>query len=157
MKRAKKSRLPRQTAHESGQAAVEFALVILFVIFLFLGMLEMIFLMYSYNALAGSAKEGVRYAIVHGTGVGANNCSGPGTTGPPGVTCADAGGMNVIKNSRAGLSMQGNRGMQVHYPEGCSSPGCLVTVIVTNPYHPFFGLGWPSLTINAAANGRIMN
>jgi hypothetical protein len=33
----------------------------------------------------------------------------------------------------------------------------LVQVVVTYPYHPFFGLGWPTVNVNAAAQGRIMN
>jgi hypothetical protein len=150
MKRAKKSRLPRQTAHESGQAAVEFALVILFVIFLFLGMLEMIFLMYAYNTLADSAKEGVRYAIVHG--IGNTTPSGPGTSDPRGNKVI------LWVNKFTVLSTQGQgTSVNVQYPDGCPNPGCLVTVAVTKNYRPFFGLGWPSLTINAAANGRIIN
>ena len=57
---------------------VEFALVIVFVFIVFISMLQMILLMYAYNTLADAAKEGIRYAIVHGTGN--TNCSGPGTT-----------------------------------------------------------------------------
>ena len=135
---------------ERGQAAVEFALVILFVIFLFLGMLEMIFLMYTYNALTGSAKEGVRYAIVHGSGN--TTPSGPGTSDPKGNQVV------LWVNRFTALSMQGQGiSVNVQYPDGCPNPGCLVTVAITRPYRPFFGLGWPSVTINAAANGRIMN
>ena len=32
-----------------------------------------------------------------------------------------------------------------------------VQVVVAYPYKPFFGLGWPTITVNAAAEGRIMN
>src|SRR6266576_2444879 len=99
------SRLATLKKRENGQALVEFALTILFIFLLFIGMLEMIFLMYAYNTLADAAKEGVRYAIVHGTGN--TNCSGPGTTGPPPVACSDTTGANVktVVTNFGGLSM----------------------------------------------------
>ena len=83
---------------QSGQAMVEFALVIVFVFLVFLSILQMILLMYAYNTFADAAKEGVRYAIVHGTGLGAANCSGPGTVASitPAVACTDATGANVV-------------------------------------------------------------
>ena len=66
---------------------VEYALVAVFLLVLFVSAIQLIFLMYAYSTLADAAKEGIRYAIVHGTGN--TNCSGPGTTGPPPVTCPD--------------------------------------------------------------------
>ena len=65
---------------------VEFMLVIVFIFVLFVSLVQVIMLMYAYNTLADAAKEGVRYAIVHGTGN--TNCSGPGIAGQ--VTCPDA-------------------------------------------------------------------
>ena len=70
-----------------GQAQVEFILSILFVMLFTFGMLEMVLLVYTYNVLADSAKEGVRYAIVHGTH--SATCSGPGGGG---VSCTDSSG-----------------------------------------------------------------
>src|SRR5437868_6854475 len=106
MKHSQTSWLMAARKRENGQALVEFALTILFIFLLFIGMLEMIFLMYAYNTLADAAKEGVRYAIVHGTGN--TNCSGPGTTGPPPVACSDTTGANVktVVTNVGGLSMQ---------------------------------------------------
>src|ERR1051326_8262423 len=88
-----------QCKGESGQAMVEFALVITFIFFVFVGILQMILLMYTYNTLADAAKEGIRYAVVHGTGFGAAGCSGPGTVASvtPAVTCTnDPNGTNVV-------------------------------------------------------------
>ena len=129
-------------------------------------MLEMILLMYAYNTLADAAKEGVRYAVVHGTGN--SSCSGPGLpSGTPPITCSDTAGSNVKTQvtNFAGLSMQnisaGN--VTVSYnPNGangvaCNTPGCLVRVTVHGSYRPFFGLGWPTVTLYAAADGRIFN
>jgi hypothetical protein len=139
-------------------------LVAVFLVLLFVSILQMILLMYAYSTLADSAKEGVRYAIVHGTGN--TNCSGPGVTGPPVIVC-DTAGANVktaVKNF-AGLSFQNilDSDVTVDYNpnsangSACNVPGCLVRVTVSHAYQPFFGLSWPAVTLNAAADGRIMN
>ena len=70
-------KLHSKNRKEKGQGTVEFALTIVFVIMLIVGVIEIIVMVYTYNVLADAAKEGVRYAIVHGTGIGAPNCSGP--------------------------------------------------------------------------------
>jgi hypothetical protein len=149
---------------QGGQALVEFTLTIVFIFLVFVGLLEMIFLLYAYNTIADGAKEGVRYAIVHGTGN--TLCSGPGLpSATPPVICADTTGAKVqtaVKNFAA-LSMQGTPTVTVSYnPNGangglCNKPGCLVGVKVRKTYQPFFGLGWPRVTIYAASSGRIMN
>ena len=173
--RSKKKCLPDQR----GQAMVEFALVFLFIFFLFIAMMQFILLMYAYTTLADAAKDGVRYAVVHGTGTGVNLCSGPGT--PPGsvstVICNDSSGSNVLNGlgsqqwigvlPLARLSFQNVSSVAVDYDPGsanttlfggpCSAPGCLVRVTVTHRYAPLFGLGWPTFTLNTAAGGRIMN
>jgi len=85
----------------------------------------------------------------------------------PSITCADSAANNV-KNAvltYAGLSMQNVTAASVavdYNPNSingtaCSQPGCMVKVTVSYPYQPFFGLGWPSVTVYAAAAGRIMN
>jgi len=149
---------------QRGQALVEFALTILFIFLLFIGMLEMIFLMYAYNTIANAAKEGVRYAIVHGTGN--TLCSGPGLpSGSPPIVCPDLTGAKVqtVVTNFAGLSMQSGSTVVVDYNPNsanvvpCNVAGCMVQVRVSQTYQPFFGLGWPSVTLYAAADGRIMN
>lgn len=150
---------------------VEFALVIGFVFLLFVAMMQLILMMSAYNTLADAAKEGVRYAIVHGTGN--SNCSGPGNpTSNPIITCGDPTGSTNVKpvvTNFAGLSFQNVTNVTIDYdPNGantasprygqaCSAPGCMVKITVSHAYTPLFGLGWPSVTISAAASGRIMN
>src|SRR3954466_7004583 len=75
---------------QAGQAIVEFAFVIVFLIVFLLSFIEITALVYTYSVLADSAKEGVRYAVVHGTLSSA--CSGPGA---PGVACGDGAAANV--------------------------------------------------------------
>jgi len=170
---------------DAGQAMVEFALVVVFIFLLFVSILQIILLMHAYNTLADAAKEGVRYAIVHGTGAGAAGCSGPGTAPNvnPAVTCTDSTGANVVSDvaNFAGMSFQNivSTNFQCTTPSGdsinvcydpngantnnpafgkkCSQAGCIVSVTVSHQYNPLFGFSWPSFTLNAAASGTIAN
>jgi Flp pilus assembly protein TadG len=154
---------------DRGQAQVEFALVVIFLFILVLSILEMLFFMQTYNVLAESAKEWVRYAIIHG----ANNsyAAGPtcpcakidGLAGPSLAAAEDPTNSYGIVKTFAQYSLHDTTTMTVtvSYPGGDATPANktpnLVQVVVTYPYHPFFGLGWPTVTVNAAAEGRIMN
>lgn len=175
-----KAKFPKSRANEAGQALVEFALVFLFIFIVFVSALQVILLMYAYTTLANAAKEGVRFAVVHGTGFGAG-CSGPGNpSATPPVSCGDPSGAAVVGDVAffTGVSFQtvasntapcsNAAGITVCYDPGgansaspfggpCSAPGCLVRVTVSHTYSPLFGLGWPTFTLNAAADGRIMN
>jgi Flp pilus assembly protein TadG len=145
---------------EAGQAQVEFALVIVFIMLLILGFFEVVLMMYTYNVVADSAKEGVRYAIVHG----AANTLGCGPT-----TCAaitGEAGTGVVK-TYAQYSLHDVSGTKmivtVDYNPGgnngataCNKSPCLVRVSVKYPYRGFFGLGWPTVDVYAAAQGRII-
>lgn len=138
-----------------GQTSVEFALTIVFVMLFIIGGIEVIVLIYTYNVLADAAKDGVRYAIVHGTDSGAN-CSGPGSSK---VTCGDSTGANVtaeVKNF-AILSLHDPSAMTITptYPDASSAPPSRVRVEISYQYQTLFGLGWPTVTLNAAAEGRI--
>jgi hypothetical protein len=162
----------RGARSDCGQATIEFALVILMLFVMVLAIVEMIFFMSTYNVLADSAKEGVRYAIVHGQ----NNSqpSGPtcpcadidGPPAPPGTTPGYGSGYGIVKTF-AQYSLHditgSNMTVTVTYidPSTATKPANStpnrVQVVVTYPYKPFFGLGWPTVTVNAAAEGRIMN
>lgn len=149
----------RRHKREGGQALVEFLFTIVFIFLVIVAFLELIMMMYTYNVLADSAKEGVRYAIVHGTG--STLCSGPGTTvSVPPITCPDASGTNVVSavTGYAKYSLHDTSAMTVTptYMDASSAAPNRVRVTVSYPYQPFFGLGWPTITVNAAAQGRIM-
>ena len=142
---------------QAGQSTVEFALTIIFVMVVLFGAIELTIMIYTYNILADSAKEGVRYAIVHGTGVGAANCSGPGGGG---VACTDSTGTNVqtVVNNYTRLSFHDNTAMTVTptYPDSSSVAPNRVRVTVSYVYQPFLRIGWTTMTVNAAAEGRIV-
>jgi len=159
--KATRKRLASSRPREKGQALVEFALTILPLFIIIIIFLEMVMLLYTYSTVADAAKEGVRYAIVHGTGNA--TCDGPGT-----ATIACDGTANKTKQrvaSFAGLSLHSipTSSVTVDYnpdtangANACNTSGCAVRVSVSYAYQPFFGLGWPTLTVNAAAQGRIM-
>jgi hypothetical protein len=151
---------------------VEFALVITFVFLVFASALQMIVLMSAYNTVADAAKDGVRYAFVHVTVN--TNCSGPGNPiSNPAITCPDTSPYPNVQQAVvnfAALSFQNvsTSDVTVDYdPNGantsstfgaqCSAPGCIVKVTVAHIYTPFFGLGWPNITLSAGASGRVMN
>jgi Flp pilus assembly protein TadG len=56
--------------HERGAMAVEFGLAFLLFMFVVYGTMEFGRLVASYNVLAGAAREGTRYASVHGSASG---------------------------------------------------------------------------------------
>jgi hypothetical protein len=160
--------LPHRRRAARGQAQVEFALTIVFTFILILSVLELISLIHTYNVLADAAKEGLRYAVVHGT----NNSvpSGPtcpcadidGPAAPPGTTPGYGGGYGVVK-TYAQYSLHDMTGITVTVtyldtgnPPANQTPN-RVHVVVAYPFRPFFSLGWPTVTVNAAAEGRIMN
>lgn len=148
---------PVQGRHtDTGQAAVEFVLTIVFIMFLIFSALELIMMVYTYTVMANAAKEGVRYAVAHGCDVGASNCSGPSCN----PACGDASGAvkvaGQVKNY-AKLCFHDISGITVtvNYPDSAATTGSRVQVVVNYPYKSFFNLGWKPPTIKAAAEGRI--
>ena len=144
---------------EKGQAAVEFALTVVFLMLLIVGFVELVMMLHTYNVIADAAKEGVRYAIVHGAG----NTGGSGPTCPC-ATIDGAAGTGVVKTyAQYALHDTSAMTVTVNYNPGgnngavaCNKSPCLVRVTVSYPYQPFFGLGWPTVNVNAAAQGRIV-
>ena len=138
---------------QQGQSAVEFALVIVSLVLLLFGMLEMTMFIYTYAALTGAAKEGVRYAVVHGASAASPSGPAAGPSGPgPGDVVS-----RVKAYGAASLHKLSDNNISVNYLDGNSnSPGSRVQVSVSYPYQPLFGLRWASVTISANSVGRIM-
>jgi hypothetical protein len=96
---------PRSGSRSRGQALVEFAMVAPLFFLLLFGIIEGGRFILYYQTLNNAAREGARYAIVHGSN---SNCpSGPmppGETAPGG--CYDLPGLNVaqaVKDAAFGL------------------------------------------------------
>lgn len=147
-------RIRRRTAPSGGSALVEFALTATFMMFVVFFIWEMVMLMYTYNVVAGAAKEGVRYAIVHGSGNTAP------CTEPCVGTCASGSAcVQSVVQMYAQYSFHDVSGMTVNvtYPDGSAQTPNRVRVEVSYPYQPIVDLGWEPPVVNAAAEGRITN
>ena len=153
----------KSLGNSAGQAQVEFVLSIIFLLLVVIGIVEILLLMYTYTVLADAAKEGVRFATVHGCNLTNAECSGDCT---PTTTCTSANAENVKEWVRKFLRLSFHDSspsampVSVCYgdPPTCSAKsntGGRVRVTVSYPYQPLFGLGWPTVTVRAAAEGRI--
>lgn len=138
---------------EHGSAMVETALSVSLALVLALTVFEFCMMTYTYAVLGDAAREGVRYAIVHGSDN--SDCSGPSQG------CGDASGANVVAvvKQYAANSLHNLAGMnvQVSYPDAASTPGSLVQVQISYPYVPFVKVPGTSVTMNLDASGRILN
>ena len=130
---------------ERGATQVEFAVSILVTVMLIFWVFEMISLVYTYSVLSDAAKEGVRYAIVHGSGVASP--SGPG----------DSSAVDSAVKDYAKLSLHDVSGITVSttYPDGDNEAPHRVSVAVSYNYLPYINVPFASPTINTVAQGRI--
>ena len=126
---------------------------------LIVGFVELIMMLHTYNVIADAAKEGVRYAIVHGAG----NTGASGPTCPCGAIDGAAGTGVVKTYAQYSLHDTTTMAVNVDYTivnngTACNKSPCMVRVTVSYQYQPFFGLGWWPIPIpvKAAAQGRIV-
>jgi Flp pilus assembly protein TadG len=138
---------------EQGSILLEFSMSIWTVFLLTFLIFEFCMTVYTYSVLGNAAREGVRYAIVHGSD--SSVCSGPG------LSCTDTTGSNVtaVVNSYAGLSFHNISGMTVtpSWPDGTSTPTSRVLVTITYPYVAYLTLpGFSAPTMHVTAEGRIV-
>jgi Flp pilus assembly protein TadG len=136
---------------ERGQAAIEFALVIGLLVILMVSMLEMTIFLYNYAVLTDAAKEGIRYAMVHGS----SGTNPSGTGGPCGTTTSGGTFTAVQAYAAASLHNVSNMNVNVCYSDGNNNPGSRVQVSVSYPYSPLFLVNWASVSISAISVGRI--
>jgi Flp pilus assembly protein TadG len=137
---------------EEGSLVVETALSLLIVIPMVFWMFEMCMLTYTYSVLGDAARQGVRYAIVHGTDSG--SCSGPSSG------CADSSAANVksVVTTAAAYSFHDLSKMtvQVTYPDLASNPPSRVNVTINYTYVPYIKLPGVANSVQLSAQGRII-
>jgi Flp pilus assembly protein TadG len=138
---------------QRGAAQIEFALSILLVCILIFSIIEMMSIVYTYAVLSDAAKEGVRYAIVHGSN--SSSPCGP-TSNPPAVvnTVTDYAKLSLHDISAISVAV-------TYLPDtaggtATNKPPNLVAVNVTYSYIPYIPLPWGSPTISTTAQGRIV-
>jgi len=137
----------------NGSMLLEFSLSVWTLFLVAFLIFEFCMLVYTYSVLGDAAREGVRYAIVHGTD--STTCSGPSTG------CGDTAGSNVtsVVNGYAAVSFHDTSGMTVtpSWPDGTSTPSSRVVVTISYPYVPYLYLpGFNAPTMHITAEGRIV-
>jgi len=145
----------RRSARSRGQAMVEFALVAPIFFLLLFGIIEGGRFIFYYETLSNAAREGARYAIVHG----ANSTCPSGPMPAPGNPC-DTAGANVVDQVEA--SAFGVLGSSLvvtpTWPDGNNALDSTVTVAATFTYNsvvPF--IPFPAITIEAESTLVINN
>ncbi|MDE3193874.1 MAG: pilus assembly protein [Chloroflexota bacterium] len=108
---------------DEAQALVEFALIIPVFLLLVLGFVDTSRAVFQYITLADAAREGTRYAIVHG---GASSS-------PSGPAANDAGVQAQVLRYTIGVP---SVTVASTWPDGTNGRGSHVSVIVTAPFVP---------------------
>lgn len=117
---------------EEGATIVEMALTMVILLSVMFGLIELCFALYSYHFVSDAAREGSRYAIVHGS-----------TCSVSGVSCTAPVGSTQIQTYVQNLGYPGINPSNLivtasysAYPAGgtcnatgCNGPGDLVTVV----------------------------
>ena len=143
---------------DRGAVEIEFVLSILTVLFTMFWMWEVVMAVYTYSVISGAAREGVRYAIVHGSKN--SNCSGPVLTACPagGTPDPSAAKVTAVVRDYASYSFHdiSSISINVTYPDTYNVSPNRVQVAVTYNFIPYTALPFhPKLT--ATAQGRIAN
>ena|SRR5207237_3227279 len=130
-----------------GTAQIEFVLAFPIVLIVMLTTIEFCLLLNTFTVMSEAAKEGARYAVVHGSDYSSSTCPHNATysrvTQYLQNTLRDTSAINVC----------------VSYPDGSPAAAALarVNISVTYAYVPVFKFaGWTSPNITASAAGRIV-
>jgi Flp pilus assembly protein TadG len=111
-------------ADEAGQSLVEFALVLPILLLIITGLFDVARATWQENTLAYAAREGTRFAIVHGSG------SVDGTV----VSATnDQPIVDAVRNAAVGVP---SVSVTVTWPDSCNSRACRVAVDATAQFVP---------------------
>jgi|HubBroStandDraft_5_1064220.scaffolds.fasta_scaffold281248_1 hypothetical protein len=137
---------------QSGSVLLETVLVMVVLAPLMSSIFEICLMTYAYTTLNDAAREGVHYAMSHGSG--SSNCSGPS------AGCADPTAANVtavvVQQSKLSMKDMTHLSVSVSYPDGNSNPSSRVQVSLSYPYSPFVFYPEFSQTVNLSSEGRII-
>jgi len=138
---------------ESGSAIVETALSYMMMMTCVLGIVGFTIMAYTYSVYQEAARDGVRYATIHGAD--SSNCSGP-STGCGDPTAGHVG--DAVRNyARPYTAPISGMTVAVSYPDaaGCAPPSRVI-VTVTYTYTPLFNVLPPGLVFQTSSQGRII-
>jgi Flp pilus assembly protein TadG len=136
---------------ECGAIMVETTLGFMILMTMVLGILECSMMAYTYSVMEDSAREGVRYASVHGTD--SSTCQGPST----GCDSTAASTVADVK-AYAGTFTSGLSTMTVTvtYPDGLSTATSRVKVALSVTYQPIFHIPETAHLMQVSSTGRIL-
>lgn len=118
-------KLRRMFTDDCAQSLVEFALILPVILLIITGLFDVARAVWQENTLAYAAREGTRYAIVHGSGYPLESFRAwPKNTAP--LT-------QVVRNAAVGVS---NVTVISDWPDGCYERNCRVSVTATAPFVP---------------------
>lgn len=140
-----------------GQALAEFAMVAPIFFLLLFGIIEGGRFILYYQALHNAAREGARYAIVHGSN---SSCpSGPMPAGMAAPACYDAGGANVEQRVKdAAFGLLGSAVLVDRDWDPDNGRSSKVTVRATHTYSTLIPIvPFPPITIEAESRLVINN
>lgn len=106
---------------QQGQSLLEFALVILALVIVMVGIIDFGRMYFTYATVANAAREGARYGIIYPIHRTAEDSPDPN---------------NITYRTRAMLSLIGGSAeIQITYPDdGCMTPGCRIRVKVSTQF-----------------------
>jgi Flp pilus assembly protein TadG len=111
---------------QGGQSLIEFALMLPIVLLIITGLFDTGRAVWQENTLAYAAREGTRYAIVHGSGY-----PDPAQIAYPGNT---SGITNVVRNAAVGVG--GTITVTATWPNNCYDRSCPVAVEASAAFIP---------------------
>ncbi|MFA6562333.1 MAG: TadE family protein [Verrucomicrobiia bacterium] len=109
---------------ETGQTLVEFCICALLFMMLVFGVVDLARGVFAYNSIAHCAREGVRYAVVHGADSAA----------PVGPAANDATLASVVRGFATGLQSN-NLSVLSRWPSG-NQTGAVVNITVSYTFQP---------------------
>ena len=153
-----------------GQSLVEFALIFPMFLVLLFGMLDIGRVIWANDALTNAAREGARYAVVHGGSELVACPTGPGVnTTPSGCPAVGTDGKDPTRQAAQNYSIAGGAGVTVYvcYGSGCTgntdlgsnTRGTPVTVKVVSTVPTLTGtlLGLGDLAVSGSTTMLVNN
>lgn len=144
---------------QRGAGLIEFALSFAVILFLVFWMFEMIMILYTYSTLTDAAKEGVRYAIVHGTNNPTTVTAVKGKVQQyADISLHDTTAMTVnVQYFKADGTEHSDAGGAPLTSTSPVKPPDRVAITLTYPFIPYINVPWAVPTIHATAQGRVAN
>jgi len=139
----------RRRRSTCGQATVEVAMVGLLFVITVIGMIDVGRAVWNYNTVAQAAREGARYAVVHGSR--SSDPSGPGSssfTAPDQDTKVTA----IVRKNASGLDLD-SLTVSAQWPDATNERDARVKVTASYAFEPAFShlLGLPSITLTSSS------